>query len=92
MPLTMLQRDFIWGEEKYIDFQITSRVMQAVVVTAADFTLFKDFQIVQQGKCEIDGAYLSALIKPPDVGEYLLEVRYTVPPETRKVKVVIHVR
>lgn len=91
MALTMLQRDFIWGEEKYVDIQVTSKVNRPVVVESADFTLYKDFQVVQQGKCEIDNAFVSALIKPPDVGQYLLEIRYTVPPETRKVKVVVRV-
>lgn len=91
MPLTMLQRDFIWGEEKYIDIQVTSKVNRPVVVESADFVLYKDFQAVQQGKCEIEGAFVSALVKPPDVGQYLLEIRYTVPPETRKVKVAVNV-
>lgn len=91
MPLTMLQRDFIWGEEKYVDIQIASRLNRPVVIESADFTLYKDFQAVQQDKCEIDGAYVSALLKPPDVGQYLLEIRYTVPPETRKVKVIVRV-
>lgn len=91
MPLTMLQRNFIYGEEKYIDIQVASKVNRQVVIESADFALYKNFQVVQQGKCEIDGAIISTLVKPPDVGQYLLEVRYTVPPETRKVKVVINV-
>lgn len=89
MAQTLLKRSFIWGEEKYVDFQVKNRDNRPAVVTEADFTLFKDFQIVQQGECEIDGSFVSALVDPPDVGKYLLEVRYTVPPETRKVKVVV---
>ena len=91
MALTMLQRDFIYGEEKYIDIQVTSKINRPVIVESADFVLYKNFQVVQQGKCEIDKSFVSALVKPPDVGQYLLEIRYTVPPETRKVKVVVRV-
>lgn len=91
MISTTPQRDFILGEEKYIDFRIASHKEQAVVVSDAYYNLYDGSQIVETGACEVDGSYVSALLKPPYAGTFLLEIMYTVPPETRKVKVVIRV-
>lgn len=39
----------------------------------------------------MDGVEFYALIQPEEKGDYTLEVTYTVAPETRKVRVAIHV-
>ena len=92
MICTTPQRDFITGEQKYIDFRMESHSHRAITITDADYTLYNGEQIVATGKCKIDGKYVSVLLKAPDkTGTYLLEMRYTVPPETRKLKVVINV-
>ena len=87
----MLQRDFILGEKKYVKFKATSCDESPVVITDAKYVLYKDEATVSYGACEVEGATFMALIEPTEVGDYMLDVEYTVAPETRKVRVAIHV-
>ena len=87
----MLQRDFILGEEKCIKFKATSCDNVPVVVTDATYTLTKGEEVVSSGVCSVNGAEFAALIQPTETGEHLLTVTYIIAPETRKVRVAIHV-
>ena len=87
----MLRREFILGEQKYIKFEATSCDGMPVVITGASYTLSEGENIVDSGICMIDGAEILALIEPKNLGDYILEVTYHVAPETRKVRVAIHV-
>lgn len=87
----MLRRDFILGERKYIKFTATSCNNEPVVITDAGYTLSKDGEVTETGICTIDGADIMALIAPDEIGDYILELTYTIAPETRKVRVAIHV-
>lgn len=87
----MLQRDFILGEKKYVKFKATSCDNMPVVITAATYTLSCGDEVVSTGSCTVDGPEFMALICPDKVGDFVLEVEYTVAPETRKVRVAIHV-
>jgi len=87
----ILQRDFLLGERKYIKLKATSCDDAPVVITDATYRLSKDGTLVHYGACEVNGNEFMALIEPTEVGDYTLEVEYTVAPETRKVRVAIHV-
>lgn len=87
----MLQRDFILGERKYIKFKATSCDGVPVIITEANYSLMKDDKLITTGPCEVNGENIAALVEPLSVGEHVLVVTYVVAPETRKVKVAIHV-
>ena len=89
--IAILQRDFILGEKKYIKFRATSCDNLPVVITGAKYELYADDVTFDKGSCIVDGNEFMALIEPAAVGDYTLEVEYTVAPETRKVRVSIHV-
>ena len=81
---------FIKGEKKYIQFLISSKKKEPVIITDATYTLIRNDEVIS-GKCNIDGSTLMVLLDPVNVGSYQLEVTYTIPPETRKVRCVIDV-
>ena len=87
----MLRRDFILGEKKYIKFKATSCDGVPVVITNATFGLTKDGELVENGMCEVNGEEFMAFVEPKEKGDYILEVTYTIAPETRKVRVAIYV-
>ena len=87
----ILQRDFILGEKKYVKFKATSCDNAPVIITDAKYILYADDVEYASGACIVDGNEFMALIEPEEIGEYTLEVEYTVAPETRKVRVAIHV-
>lgn len=87
----ILQRDFILGEKKYIKFKATSCDHTPVVITGATYRLTKDGTAETSGNCLVNGDEFMALIEPQAIGDYVLEIEYTVAPETRKVRVYIHV-
>ena len=45
----------------------------------------------QSGACEVEGNRIRALIEPQKTGNYTLEITYELPPETRKVRVMVDV-
>ncbi|MHB1154630.1 MAG: hypothetical protein ACYCWE_22375 [Eubacteriales bacterium] len=85
------QREFILGEEKYIDFQVRSSITQTVVITSATYTLSKNGIVNISGVCIINGNKLSVLLEPPELGVYLLEITYIIAEEKRKVRVSLSV-
>lgn len=90
------ERIFILGEEKYIDFKISSTIAQAIVITSANYKLSKNSsggsaEINISGDCEIDGDIISALIEPPEKGTYTLEVNYEIAMEKRKARIRVQV-
>lgn len=87
----ILRRDFILGEEKYVKFKATSCDNAPVVITSATYVLYKGDEAVTTGSCTVDGSEFMALIEPDEAGDFVLEVTYTVAPETRKVRVAINV-
>lgn len=87
----MLQRDFILGEKKYVKFKATSCDGRPVIITNATFGLTKDGKLMANGICEINADEFMAFVEPPSIGDFVLEITYTIAPETRKVRVAIHV-
>ncbi len=85
------QREFILGEEKYIDFQVRSSITQTVVISSATYTLSKNGIIDISGVCIINGSKISVLLEPPELGVYLLEITYIIAEEKRKVRVSLSV-
>jgi hypothetical protein len=85
------QREFILGEEKYLDFQVRSAITQTVVITSATYTLTKAGAVDITGVCIINGNKISVLIEPPELGMYLLEVTYIIADEKRKTRVYLSV-
>jgi hypothetical protein len=81
---------FFKGEEKYIQLLITSKKKEPIIITDATYTLTRNGEVVS-GKCEIDDSTILILLNPSEVGSYMLEVTYTIPPETRKVRCVVDV-
>ena len=82
---------FIRGEKKYIQFLISSKKKEPVIITDATYTLTRNNETVISGDCIIEGSTLLVLLDPVNIGSYQLEVTYTIPPETRKVRCVIDV-
>jgi LEA14-like dessication related protein len=87
----ILQRDFILGEKKYVKFKATSCDNLPIVITGAKYTLYADDVVIETGDCIVNGDEFMALIQPDRRGCLVLEVEYTVAPETRKVRVAINV-
>ncbi|MHB1154062.1 MAG: hypothetical protein ACYCWE_20275 [Eubacteriales bacterium] len=85
------QREFILGEEKYIDFQVRSSITQTVVITSATYILSKNGDENISGVCIINGSKISVLLVPPERGVYLLEITYIIAEEKRKVHVSLSV-
>ena len=81
------QREFLLGEEKYIDFQVLSTIAQTIEITSATFILSKSGATDVTGDCVIDGDKISVLLEPIATGTYVLEVTYLIGLETRKIKV-----
>lgn len=81
------QREFILGEEKFLDFQVRSTITQTVVITSATYKLSINGADDIVGICVINGSKISVLLEPPNRGTYLLEITYVVAEETRKVRV-----
>lgn len=83
---------FIIGEKKYIQFEIRSMIQQKVVITEATWILLDTKgKEVLTGNCEIEDNILRLLLEPDAIGEYILEVTYSIPPEIRKVRCEINV-
>lgn len=82
---------FIKGEEKYIQFQISSKKKEPIIITGATYILARNNEVVASGDCTIEDSTVLVLLELVNVGSYQLEVTYTIPPETRKVRCVIDV-
>lgn len=82
---------FIQGEKKYIQFVISSKKKEPVIITNATYTLTRNNEVVDSGPCEIEGSTLLVLLELLAFGSYQLEVTYTIPPETRKVRCMVDV-
>ncbi|MEA5136428.1 MAG: hypothetical protein VB035_09875 [Candidatus Fimivivens sp.] len=83
---------FALGEQRYLEFEIRPRrTNDTVVITAASWELQKNGTTIETGNCEVDGKTIRALIAPADKGVYQLELSVTVPPETRKERLMIYV-
>ena len=91
--LPTYKRSWILGEDKYIDLEVRSRQPGPVVIPSADWTLtrYEASEAEQTGTCEVDDGRISVLIEPQQAGTYTLEITYEVPPETRKVRVMLDV-
>jgi hypothetical protein len=83
--------EFILGEEKWLDFNITSRTSEPFVITASTWQLKDGAEVIDSGSCTIDGSTVSVLLAPEERGRFVLEVSYVIPPETRKARVLINV-
>lgn len=84
-------RKFILGEEKYLDFEVRSKSLHTIVITSAYYKLMRGANVILSGNCEINGDRISILLEPPERGDYVLELTYTVAPETRKEKIILRV-
>ena len=83
---------FALGEQRYLEFEIRPlRTNDTVVITVATWALQQNGTTIENGDCEVDGKTIRALIAPTDKGVYQLELSVTVPPETRKERLMIYV-
>lgn len=92
--LPVYKRSWILGEDKYVDLEVRSAQPGAVVIPKAEWVLRRNgvTEAEQMGACAVDGAFVSTLVEPQQTGTYTLEITYEVPPETRKVRVILDVR
>lgn len=93
--LPTYKRSWILGEDKYVELEVRRQQQPGpVVIPHAGWALVKHATGVteQAGVCDIEGGRISMLIEPQRVGLYTLEITYEVPPETRKVRVMLDVR
>ncbi len=87
----MESRNYLVGEKKYIEFEVTSCEDEALVITDASYTLESDGIIVETGVAEVNGNEIKILLDTDEPGVFLLEVAVTIPPETIKRTCVIRV-
>ena len=85
--------NFIAGEERFIQFEVTSTKGETVVITEAVYEITHGSEVVDTGKCEIlNGSVIQLLACMNEWGVYDLELTYKIAPETRKVRCHINVR
>lgn len=91
--LPTYKRSWILGENKYVELEVRSKRAESIVVSQANWTLTQDAasEAEQTGTCEVNGGLISALVEPRQTGAYTLEITYKMPPETRKVRVMLDV-
>ena len=82
---------FIKGEKKYVQFLISSKKKEPIIITSATYTVTHNGEMVTSGDCEIDGSTILVLLDPLNIGSYQLEITYTIPPEIRKARCEIDV-
>lgn len=88
----MTDLDFILGEKKLIEFEITSLKGETVVVLSAEWSLTKQGEEVDHGDCTIDGGNtLEMLLAPDEIGTYELTITYRIAPEVRKARGIVNV-
>ena len=82
---------FLKGEKKYVQFLISSKKKEPIIITDASFVLTRNEETVLSGACEVDGSTILVLLDPMAIGSYELEITYTIAPETRKARCLIDV-
>lgn len=83
---------FALGEQRYLEFEVRpQRQNDTVVITEAVWSLSQNGETADGGTCEVDGTIVRALIAPTEKGVYQLELSVTVPPETRKERLMLYV-
>ena len=83
---------FMQGEQRYLEFEIRpKRQNDTVVITEAAWALLQNGGTVDDGNCDVDGKIIRTLIAPTEKGVYQLELSVTVPPETRKERLMLYV-
>lgn len=89
--MRMTDLDFILGEKKLIEFEITSLKGETVVVASAEWSLTKQGEEVDHGECTVDGKTLEILLEPGEIGTYELTITYKIAPEVRKARCIVNV-
>lgn len=85
--------DFIAGEERYIQFEVTSTKGETVVITEASYVITHGEEVVDTGSCEIvNNSTMQILVCMNEWGVYDVEITYKIAPETRKARCRINVR
>ena len=74
---------FFLGEKKYVNFSVISAKEEQVVIPEATYVLKKDDVVEDSGNCTIQNNVISVLLEPAEAGQYVLNVTYSIPPETR---------
>lgn len=81
---------FIFGERKYVWFDIRASGETGFTIQNAKWKLKKGGKEVTSGSCEVDsGTTVRVLLDPPERGDFILEMSYEVPPELKKSEVVV---
>ena len=83
--MRMTDLDFILGEKKLIEFEITSLKGETVVVASAEWSLTKQGEEVDRGRT------LEILLEPDEIGTYELTITYKIAPEVRKARCIVNV-
>lgn len=86
--------EFFEGEKKVISAMIKPKnCSEVVVITDAEYELSTaSSEVVESGKCEIDGAEMSLIMKLDTQGKYYLTVTAYVGQEIIKQRAVVRVR
>ena len=78
----MTEKQFEVGEVRMFEFQVTSKNKAAVIITSATWELKKRDTVVTRGDCNINKDYISMLVPMQTPGDFLLEIKAEIPPET----------
>lgn len=87
-----MHKDFIVGETKYVDLEVSSKEGTPFVITSATWTLESMGEEIAHGTATVDGHKVSVLLTAPEeVGRYTLIIWYNIPPEVIGAKVIVNV-
>ena len=74
-----------------MQFLISSKKKEPLIITEATYNLLHNDETVSSGKCEVADSKVMVLLELEEYGSYVLEVTYTIAPETRKARCLIDV-
>jgi len=70
------------GEVRIFEFQVTAMTAAPVVILSAVWELKNLGTVICRGNCDIDQDCISMLVPLHAAGDFTLEVRVEIPPET----------
>lgn len=82
MARNCTRRYYYKGEARVIEWDIKPLLPDTpLVITQAKYNVYKDNNLIETGEMNIDDTVVSMLFKAENLGEYLITVFVTVPPE-----------
>ena len=92
MARNCLRRYYHIGEKRIIEWNVRpNNQLDTLVITEAIYEIWSGKQKIQTGKLEVEGQRVRFVYQPLEVGEFLIKIFVTVPPETLGTELVVSV-